>query len=63
MASYAGLDVSEAKTHIYVLDEHGQVRKSAAVTTAPQTIVNWLERHAPDLRTTVLETGARAELR
>jgi len=35
MPTYAGLDVSESKTHICVLDERGRRLKSAAIATDP----------------------------
>lgn len=57
MAIYAGLDVSDKMTHIYVVDGEGEVLHRKVVASDPATLADWLGRHCPALGRVVLETG------
>jgi hypothetical protein len=46
MTSFAGLDVSQAKTTICVVDERGGVTWRGSCATAPEAIVQTLARRA-----------------
>jgi transposase len=57
MAIYAGLDVSDKTTHIYVVDADGKVLKRDVIASDPDALAKWLNRRCADLTRVVLETG------
>lgn len=57
MSIYAGLDVSDKTTHICTVDVEGSVIRRDVVASDPDALAKWLERHCPELKRVVLETG------
>lgn len=57
MSVYAGLDVSDKTTHICVVDADGEVLRRDVVTSDPDVLTKWLNRHCAELSRVVLETG------
>ncbi|MEL6980495.1 MAG: hypothetical protein AAGM38_17755 [Pseudomonadota bacterium] len=57
MATYAALDVSQAKTAICVVDREGVVLNEGVRPTCPDAIKDWLEKNASDLERLGMETG------
>jgi hypothetical protein len=56
MSVYAGLDVSDKKTHVHVCDLEGGTIWSGVCATDPDVIAKTLARHK-GLSRVVLETG------
>lgn len=54
---YAGLDVSDKKTHICVVDDDGHMHWRGVVATDPEVLARTLNKRAPGLCRVVLETG------
>jgi transposase len=54
---YAGLDISDKSTHVWVVDSSGGVIWSGACATDPETIARTLKSHAAGLVRVILETG------
>ena len=57
MTIYAGLDVSDKQTHVCVVDVEGKVIRRDCVTSDPEVLAKWLNRHCAGLTRVVLETG------
>jgi transposase len=57
MTTFAGLDVSQAKTTICIVDERGGVTWRGSCATAPAAIVQTLARRAASLERVGLESG------
>jgi len=57
MSIYAGLDVSDKTTHICTVDAEGSIIRRDVVASDPDVLATWLERHCPELKRVVLETG------
>lgn len=54
---YAGLDVSDKKTHICVVDKDGLLHWRGVVASDPEVLARTLGKRAPGLGRVVLETG------
>jgi len=54
---YAGLDVSDKKTHICIVDEKGGLRWRGVCVTDPEALSRTLKKRAPSLDRVVLEGG------
>ncbi len=54
---YAGLDVSDKKTHICIVDDEGALHWEGAAPTDPAALSRALAKRAPDVSKVVLETG------
>ncbi len=54
---YAGLDVSDKKTHICIVDEKGGLRWRGVCVTDPEALSRTLKKRPPSLDRVVLETG------
>lgn len=57
MTSYVGLDVSQQKTHISIVDAEGKETWHGKVTTSPLSISAALREHAPGARKIGFESG------
>lgn len=57
MGIYAGLDVSDKATHICVVDGSGAIVRRDVAASDPDALARWLNKHCPNLRRVVLETG------
>jgi transposase len=58
MEVYAGLDVSDKSTHVWIVDIQGVVVWAGACATDPEVIARTLKTRAPGLARVILETGA-----
>lgn len=54
---YAGLDVSDKRTHICLVDEDGTTRWQGVCATDADALSKTLKRRAPELGKVILETG------
>lgn len=54
---YAGLDVSDKKTHICIIDEKGNVHWRGVCVTDPEALSRTLKKRAPSLDRVIFETG------
>jgi len=52
---YAGLDISDKSTHVWVVDSSGGVIWSGACATDPETIARTLKSHAAGLVRVILD--------
>lgn len=57
VSAYAGLDVSDKRTHVHLVDEDGTEVWRGAVDTDPEALATCLTRRAPGLKRAVIETG------
>jgi transposase len=55
---YAGLDVSDKKTHICMINSEGDLHWQGVCATDPAVISRVLKKRAPDVDRVILETGA-----
>jgi len=55
---YAGLDVSDKKTHICLVDGTGKLCWQGVCATDPEALSRILKKHAPFLGKVIFETGA-----
>ncbi|MES1973154.1 MAG: IS110 family transposase [Pseudomonadota bacterium] len=58
MTIYAGLDVSDKKTHICAVDADGRVKWREVCATDPEVLAKTLNKRCPDMARVVLETGS-----
>jgi len=54
---YAGLDVSDKKTNICIVDETGELHWQGICVTDPEALSRILRKHAPHLNKVIFETG------
>jgi len=54
---YAGLDVSDKKTNICIVDEKGELHWQGLCVTDPGSLKRALNKHAPHLEKVIFETG------
>jgi len=54
---YAGLDVSDKKTHICLVDGAGKLHWQGVCATDPETLKRTLNKRAPHLEKVIFETG------
>jgi len=55
---YAGLDVSDKKTHICLVDGTGKIRWPGVCATDPEALSRILKKRGPVLDKVIFETGA-----
>ena len=60
MPTFAGLDVSQAKTTVCIVDERGLVTWRASCATSPRAIAQTLATRASSLERVGLESGPLA---